>query len=121
MLNRLFKNRKGAALIEYGLLIAGIALISAGAVSLFGHKTSDMIATVAAIIPGAHPDDNNAIVSGKLIETTLATGANGGAAASGITLDFTGIQSNAATDRLGQNIGGADGKAALDNIILENK
>jgi pilus assembly protein Flp/PilA len=121
MLKRLFKNRKGAALIEYGLLIAGVALISAGAVSLFGHKTSDMIATVAAIIPGAHPDDNNAIISGKLIETTLSQGANGGVAASGIALDFSGIVAASATDRLGQNIGGDVGATQLDNLILEVK
>ena len=33
MLRKLLKNRKGAALVEYGLLVGGIALISAGAVA----------------------------------------------------------------------------------------
>ncbi len=31
MLKRLLKSKKGAALVEYGLLIAGVALVSAAA------------------------------------------------------------------------------------------
>ena len=61
MLKRLFKNRKGAALVEYGLLIAGVALVSSAAVSMFGHKTSDLIGAMAAVLPGAHSGDNGAI------------------------------------------------------------
>ena len=67
--SRLRRDKKGQGLVEYALLIAGVALISAAAVSLFGHKTSDMIGAVAAILPGAHTDDNNPIKSGHLIET----------------------------------------------------
>ena len=67
---KFLKNNKGAALVEYGLLIAGVALICAAAVSIFGHKTSDIIGTVAAVLPGAHTDDNNPMLSGHLIETT---------------------------------------------------
>ena len=93
------KSRKGAALVEYALLIGGIALISAGAVSLFGHKTSDIIATVTAILPGAHTDDNGPIVSGKLIETT--PGGSGP-----IGLDFTAISTETGIDRLGWNVAG---------------
>ena len=63
------QKRRGAVLVEYALLIAGVALISAAAVSLFGHKTSDLIATVAAVLPGAHVDDNAPVMSGHLIET----------------------------------------------------
>ena len=103
MFKKLFKNRKGAALIEYGLLIGGIALISAGAVSLFGHKTSDIIGLTAAIIPGAHTDDNGPIVSGKLIETAMQSG-NG---VTGIGLDFATIAGESGIDRLGQNVAGA--------------
>jgi pilus assembly protein Flp/PilA len=118
MLKRLLKNKKGAALIEYGLLIAGVALISAGAVSVFGHKTSDLIGTVAAIIPGAHVDDNHPIISGKLIETTpTAVGASG---AQGIALDFSGIVSNNGIDRLGLNIGGQNAAGnGVNGLILE--
>ena len=116
MLKKLFRSRKGAALIEYGLLIAGVALISAVGVSVFGHKTSDLISTVAAVIPGAHTDDNNPIVSGKLIETTIAGGVSG----NGIMLDFTGIAGNSNTDRLGFNIGGSNAAGnGVDGLVLE--
>ena len=71
-MNKLLRNKKGAALVEYALVVAGVALISAAAVSIFGHKTSDMLAATATVLPGAHADDNGAIVSGKLIETTGA-------------------------------------------------
>ena len=115
MFKKLFKgtkSRKGAALVEYALLIGGIALISAGAVSLFGHKTSDIIATVAAIIPGAHTDDNGPIISGKLIET--APNASGQ-----IGLDFANISTMVGTDRLGLNIAGASGAGSLDSLVVE--
>lgn len=67
---KLLKNKKGSALVEYGLLIAGVALVCAAAVSVFGHKTNDLISATATILPGAHDDDNGPIVSAKLIETT---------------------------------------------------
>jgi Flp pilus assembly pilin Flp len=58
MLRKMFRNKKGQGLVEYGLIIAGVALICAAAISVFGHKTNDLIAAVAAILPGAHADDN---------------------------------------------------------------
>ena len=112
MFKKLFKNRKGAALIEYGLLIGGIALISAGAVSLFGHKTSDIIGLTAAIIPGAHVDDNGPVISGKLIETIMQTG---GGTAHGIGIDFQTI-AGATGDRLGANVAGAGSFAASNGV-----
>jgi pilus assembly protein Flp/PilA len=112
MFKKLFKNRKGAALIEYGLLIGGIALISAGAVSLFGHKTSDIIGLTAAIIPGAHVDDNGPVISGKLIETTMQTG---GGTARGIGIDFETI-AGATGDRLGSNVAGQGTFAASNGV-----
>jgi Flp pilus assembly pilin Flp len=98
MLKRLFRNKKGQGLVEYGLLIAGVALICAAAVSVFGHKTSDLIAAVATILPGAHADDNAAIKSGHLIETTAGT------ATAPITLDVTTISGAGGTTRLGSNV-----------------
>jgi Flp pilus assembly pilin Flp len=98
MLVRLLKNRRGAALVEYALLVAGVALISAAAVSVFGHKTSDMIATVATVLPGAHADDNNPIASGHLIET--APNADGS-----IALDPAGVLAGNNTQRLNENLG----------------
>ncbi|GAB5516457.1 MAG: class III signal peptide-containing protein [Rhodopirellula baltica] len=96
-MRKLFKNKKGQGLVEYGLIIAGVALICAAAISVFGHKTSDLIAATAAILPGAHADDNGPMVSGKLIETTSAEDGN-------IALDATTIAAGGA--RLGNNVGG---------------
>ena len=96
------KKKRGAALVEYGLLIAGVALIGAAAVSVFGHKTSDLLAAVATILPGAHQDDNGPMVSGKLIETTPGT-----AAGAPIALDAAGIAALGGQPRLGDNLLGA--------------
>lgn len=114
--SRLRRDKKGQGLVEYALLIAGVALISAAAVSLFGHKTSDMISAVAAILPGAHTDDNNAIQSGKLIETA-PIGTNGA-----IALDANRIATTAkGTARLGANVlGGTAGTInGFDGLVLE--
>lgn len=69
MCGLLFRDRKGQGLVEYGILIGGVAIVCIAAVSIFGHKTNDMIATVAAVLPGAHADDNAPIRSGKLVQT----------------------------------------------------
>lgn len=50
LLGRLGSDRKGQGLVEYGLLIGAVALIAAAAVSLFGHKTGDIIGAVAVIL-----------------------------------------------------------------------
>jgi Flp pilus assembly pilin Flp len=101
MLRKLIRNKKGQGLVEYGLIIAGVALICAAAVSVFGHKTGDLISAVAAILPGAHADDNGPMNSGKLIETTAAAAGD----TDGIELDVDTITTNTATARLGTNVG----------------
>lgn len=114
MLRKLLKDKKGQGLVEYGLLIAGVALISAAAISVFGHKTSDMIAAVATVLPGAHTDDNNSIVSGHLLETKSGTG--------GIELDLATIAGTAKnTARLGVNVVGAtDGATSgFGGLVVE--
>lgn len=82
-------------MIEYGLLIAGIALIAAVSVSIFGNKTADLIAAVATVIPGSSGDDNLPIINGHLIETTLASNLGGtsmyGYGYSGMVLDVSAI------------------------------
>jgi Flp pilus assembly pilin Flp len=103
LLQQFRRDKKGAAFVEYALLIAGVALIGAASVSTFGHKTNDMIAMTAAIMPGAHTDDNAPIVSGKIIETA----ANGGPASNAIAIDVSTIVGNNGTDRLGNNLGTA--------------
>src|SRR5262249_31843536 len=93
LFGRLLRNNKGAALVEYALIVAGVALIGAVAVSLFGHKVSDMLATSAAVLPGAHPEDNAPIISGRTIETSPnAQGLDqGGNSQQGIGLDVNKI------------------------------
>src|SRR5205085_4529603 len=61
--------KRGAALVEYGLIVAGVALVAAAAVSIFGHKTASIIGATAAILPGAQPDDNGIIDAGRVIAT----------------------------------------------------
>ena len=100
-MKKLLTNKKGSALVEYGLLIAGVALVAAAAVSVFGHKTNDLIAATATVLPGAHDDDNGPIVSAKLIETN--DDGNGG----GIILDDAAIA--AGGNRLGNNLLGVTG------------
>ena len=73
------RGRRGAALVEYGLIVAGVALVCAAAVSVFGHKTAQMVGTAAAMLPGATDADNGTIVTGKIIRTTTN--------ADGITID----------------------------------
>ena len=98
---RILKCKKGAALVEYALLVAGVALIGAGASAILGHKTNDMVAMTAAVLPGAHTDDNAPIISGKLIETSPDVGGAG----QGIGLDITAITAANGTARLGDHIG----------------
>ena len=104
----LLRCKKGAALLEYSLLAAGVSLIAAAGIAVFGHKTNDMISSVAAIMPGAHADDNGPIASGKIIETT-------GADTGQINVDLTTIVGNTDTPRLGNNLG----VTGLETLILE--
>ena len=114
---RLVRKQDGAAMVEYALLIAGVALIGAASVSTFGHKTNDMIAMTAGVLPGAHTDDNAPIISGKIIETKVGT-ANGTGGADSIVLDIDTIVANSGTDRLDGNLG--NGQTA-STLVLEPK
>ena len=111
------KSRKGQGLVEYGLLIAGVALVSAAAVSVFGHKTNDLIAAMATVLPGAHSDDNGPIVSGRLIETTDPREGRGPGY---VGLDVEAIAGNTGTRRMGNNLVGDDGESlnAFGNLIV---
>ncbi len=97
MFKKFIREEKGAALLEYSLLAAGVALVSAAAVSIFGHKTSDLIGAVSTVMPGAHADDNGPIVSAKIIETTQRVADNA------IILDTATIA--AGGTRMGTNFG----------------
>jgi Flp pilus assembly pilin Flp len=74
-MRKLFKNKKGQGLVEYGILVGGIALVALAATAILGHKATDLIGTVAAALPGAIQEDNVPIVSGQLVQTTLNDGA----------------------------------------------
>lgn len=63
------RSKRGAALVEYGLIVAGVALVAAAAVSIFGTKTAGMIGASAAVLPGSQASDNGPIQTGKLIQT----------------------------------------------------
>jgi pilus assembly protein Flp/PilA len=93
------RRQKGAALVEYGLLVAGVALVATAAVAIFGSKTSDLIASIAAVLPGQNPLNNGPILSGKLVETT------GGTTTAAIETDVTTILANSNTSRLSTNLG----------------
>ncbi len=107
---KLFRDKKGASLLEYALLAAGVALVAAAAVSVFGHKTSDMMAATAAIMPGAHADDNGPILSAKVIETAANSDGN-------ITVDTAAAL--AGGSRLGNNLLGATDGALLETLVVE--
>jgi Flp pilus assembly pilin Flp len=118
-LRRFARDTVGASLVEYTLIVAGVALVGAAAVSIFGNKVTDMLATAAAILPGAHAESNAPIVSGKIIETSPnAAGFDEGNSATGIGLDVNAITQANGQKRLGDNVGG-DG--SLSSLVLETK
>jgi len=117
-IGRVLREKKGAAMVEYALIVAGVALIGAVAISIFGRKVTDMLATTAAVLPGAHAQDNAPIVSGKLIETSPnAQGTDqGGNSQSGIGLDVNAITQGSGKARLSNAVGG-DGQ--VSSLVLE--
>jgi Flp pilus assembly pilin Flp len=91
------KRRRGAAMVEYALLVAGVSLICMASVSILGHKTNDLLAAIASVLPGAHPTDNGTIDSGQLVEVTPASTTDG------MGIDTTTILANATLNRLNLN------------------
>ncbi len=89
-------------MVEYALLVVCIAVTGAVAVSMLGHKTQNTLAIAAAIMPGAHTDDNNPIAETQVVPTTL--NANGS-----IVIDTPGLLTQ---DRYSELLG-AGGAAQL--------
>jgi Flp pilus assembly pilin Flp len=108
------RDRKGQALVEYALLVAGIALIAAAAVSVLGYKTAGLIAAMAAVLPGAEAASNGPIAAGHLIETTAGT------TLTGIALDVQQINVDSGTPRLGINVLGYDNFGQFGRLVLDN-
>jgi pilus assembly protein Flp/PilA len=102
---RLFRDRKGQGFVEHALIIAGVALICAVGISVFGHKVSHMINTTTMILPGAHPDDNGPIASGRVIETTSSADGS-------IFTDVLTIEDRNTSSRLMENVWGTQSDAA---------
>ncbi|MFN0243229.1 MAG: hypothetical protein ACKVWV_10095 [Planctomycetota bacterium] len=97
------QSKRGAALVEYGLIVAGVALVAAAAVSIFGHKTAGMIGASAAILPGAQAEDNGAIAAGQIIDTKNVDGT--------ISVDTSALADN----NLGDNLG--VGQDNIDELV----
>ena len=95
------KKRKGSVFIEYALLIGAVTLIAVLAFSILGHKTNDIVATGAALLPGAHADDDVTFTSGELVEFTHT---NGDARVD--TTNIGGPNSNRLGDNIGVNLNG---------------
>jgi Flp pilus assembly pilin Flp len=108
-MRKLIRNRKGQGLVEYALIIAGVALIGIVGITMFGHKVADLIGTVAMILPGAHTDDNAPIVAGHLIETDNNGPSNGGAGS--IEINLNGVTADNGSNRINEMLLGSDGGA----------
>src|SRR5258708_33748648 len=91
------KKRKGSVLVEIALLIAGIVLVSVVAIAVLGHKMSDQFGVMAAVIPGAHLDDNKPMASSKLIPFIDEGGK--------LVIDTANLVSTTGTDRMQSLLG----------------
>jgi Flp pilus assembly pilin Flp len=65
--NHIRHSKRGAALVEYGLIVAGVALVAAAAVSIFGSKAAGLVGASARILPGANANDNKVIDVGHVV------------------------------------------------------
>jgi Flp pilus assembly pilin Flp len=88
-MRKLLRNKKGQGLVEYGILVGGIALVALAATAILGHKTTDLIGTVAAALPSAHAGENAPIVSGQLVATTTDASGSGGLVLDSSINDFS--------------------------------
>jgi len=64
------KKRKGAAMVEYAVLIGAVTLIGILGLSVLGSKVSDIISTLAVILPGSQTADDLKLHRAQLIEFT---------------------------------------------------
>ena len=97
------RQKRGAALVEYALIVGGVALVAAAAVSVFGHKTASMIGATASVLPGAQDQDNGAIAAGRIMDTKKDGNV--------ITID------PGANNNLGNNLGLSNGQ--VGNLVVD--
>ena len=76
------KSQRGAALVEYAILIGAVTLVGVLGVSILGHKTNDLTGALAVMLPGAHTDDDITLTAGQLIEMESTAVAGSGFVAS---------------------------------------
>lgn len=103
---RLLADRRGAALAEYGILVAGITLAGLVAVSMLGEKVGGLVSSLATVLPGAQAEQNAEITVGSLIETKTGDSNQNGIL--DITMDVTKMthsEFNAGKERLGMAYG----------------
>jgi pilus assembly protein Flp/PilA len=68
---------RGASMVEYGLLVALIAIVALSAISMTGNKTKDQFTVIAAGLDGQAPSGSAAITPDEPGDT--AGGSSGGA------------------------------------------
>ena len=69
-MRRRAKKRKGAAMVEYAILVGAVALIGIVGMSVLGRKNSDIIGTLAVILPGVRSAEDVAVQHTSLVELT---------------------------------------------------
>ena len=106
------RRESGAVLAEYGLLVAGITMVSLVAVTVLGSKVGGLIGSVATLLPGAYLDQNAPVQVGQMIETRTEDMNFDGVKeiiidSAGITDDGGGVigPGEAGTPRLGRSLG----------------
>lgn len=99
------KKRKGSVLVEYGLLIAGVVLTAVLAIAVLGHKIADNFGVMAAIMPGAHAEDNKPTARTDMIPVD-SSGAT-------LRLDSAGMVSPAGVDRMTNLLGAGGGELLI--------
>ncbi len=110
-------NKKAQGMVEYAILLAGVALIAISSVSVLGQKTTDLIATTAFVLPGAQAASNGPIFVGKLVEYTPAISAD---PADAIKVDLATILTRSATNRLDTNVYDGAWVATFPDAIVHN-
>ncbi len=114
MLRKLRNTKKGQGMVEYAILLAAIALVCIGVVSLLGTKTADLIGGMAVVIPGADAVENGPVQTGQLVELADYTGPG-----DVITVDWDLIDLASGTNRFAINMFNATYIAAIDSLLVD--
>jgi len=101
------QKRKGSILVEYALLIAGIVLVAVVAIAVLGHKVTDQYGVMAAIMPGAHVDDNKPVASTAGVLPFVDDGSGK------LVLDSANLVNAAGVDRTASVLGAGNGELLI--------